>query len=44
MPGRRAFIAACSLVVRDPLPEAEQHDGEEGKLDKYFSEKPGEGS
>ncbi len=28
---------------KDPLPDAEKHDGEEGKLDKYFSEEPGEG-
>ncbi len=28
---------------RDPLEGAEEHDGEEGKFDKYFSEKPGEG-
>ncbi len=27
----------------DPLPEAEKYDGETGKLEKYFSEKPGEG-
>ena len=30
-------------VKRDPLPEAEKYDGEEGKLDKYFSEAPGDG-
>jgi len=28
---------------RDELPDAEKHDGEEGKLEKYFSEAPGEG-
>ena len=28
---------------RDPLPEAKEKDGEGGKLDKYFSEEPGEG-
>ena len=28
---------------RDPLPEAKDKDGEEGKLAKYFSEAPGEG-
>ncbi len=28
---------------KDPLPDAEKHDGEEGKMDKYFSEEPGEG-
>ena len=32
-----------SLVAGDPLPKAEEHDGEEGKLEKYFSEAPGEG-
>ncbi|MEM1265473.1 MAG: ferredoxin FdxA [Pseudomonadota bacterium] len=26
----------------DPMPDAETHDGEEGKM-KYFSEKPGDG-
>ena len=28
---------------KDPLPGAEEHDGEEGKLGKYFSEKAGAG-
>jgi len=28
---------------RDPMPEAAERDGEEGKLAKYFSEEPGEG-
>ena len=28
---------------KDPLPDAEKHDGEEGKLEKYFTEEPGEG-
>lgn len=28
---------------RDPLPEAKEKDGEGGKLDKYFSQEPGEG-
>ncbi len=28
----------------DPQPDAENHEGEEGKLEKYFSEKPGEGT
>lgn len=28
---------------RDPLPEAKEMDGVEGKLEKYFSEKPGSG-
>ena len=30
-------------VRKDPLPDAEERNGEEGKLDKYFSENPGEG-
>ena len=30
-------------IRRDPLPEAEERDGEMGKLEKYFSEKAGEG-
>ena len=29
---------------RDPLPGASERDGEPGKLNKYFSENPGEGS
>jgi len=28
---------------KDPLPEAEEMDGIEGKLEKYFSPKPGSG-
>ena len=28
---------------RDPLPGAEEKEDEEGKLEKYFSENPGEG-
>ncbi len=28
---------------KDPLPEAEKYDGEPNKLEKYFSEEPGEG-
>ena len=31
------------ITQKDPLPEAEQRDGETGKLEKYFSENPGEG-
>ena len=27
---------------KDPLPDAEKYDGEEGKFEKYFSEKAGE--
>jgi ferredoxin len=29
---------------RDPLPEADQFSQEKGKLEKFFSPKPGEGS
>jgi ferredoxin len=31
-------------VKKDPLPEAEARDGETGKMEKYFSEAPGEGN
>ena len=31
------------ITKKDPLPEAEERDGESGKLEKYFSEAPGEG-
>ncbi|KMW58064.1 4Fe-4S ferredoxin, iron-sulfur binding [Candidatus Rhodobacter oscarellae] len=31
------------ITKKDALPEAEERDGEEGKLEKYFSEEPGEG-
>ncbi|MEL0285936.1 MAG: ferredoxin FdxA [Paracoccaceae bacterium] len=31
------------ITKKDPLPEADERDGEEGKLEKYFSEAPGEG-
>jgi ferredoxin len=30
-------------VKRDPLPEAKEMDGEEGKYEKYFSAEPGSG-
>jgi ferredoxin len=41
---RRYSLAWPVLVTkRDPLPEAETRDGETGKLEKYFSEKPGQG-
>ncbi len=30
-------------VKKDPPPDAAEFDGESGKLEKYFSEKPGEG-
>jgi len=31
------------ISKKDPLPGADERAGEEGKLEKYFSEKPGEG-
>jgi ferredoxin len=31
------------ITKKDPLPEAEARDGEAGKLEKYFTERPGEG-
>ncbi|GGD96412.1 ferredoxin [Rhizobium anhuiense] len=30
-------------VKKEPLPEAKEMDGETGKFEKYFSEKPGSG-
>lgn len=30
-------------IKKDPLPNADERDGEEGKMEKYFSEKPGDG-
>ncbi|MCE8470962.1 DUF3470 domain-containing protein, partial [Rhodovulum sulfidophilum] len=33
----------CIITRKDPLPEAEERDGEEGKRAKYFSETPGAG-
>ena len=30
-------------IKKDQAPDAEKFDGEPGKLDKYFSEKPGDG-
>ncbi len=29
------------ISKKDPLPDAEERDGEDGKLEKYFSEAPG---
>ena len=31
------------ITKKDPPPDADERDGEIGKLEKYFSEKPGEG-
>lgn len=30
-------------IKKDPLPEAEEFDGVEGKFEQYFSQDPGEG-
>ena len=30
-------------IRKDPLPDAEERNGEAGKLEKYFSESPGDG-
>ena len=38
-----AEIWPIILSKRDPLPNADERNGEEGKLEKYFSENPGEG-
>ena len=39
-----ALIWPNILGQKDPLESADEHDGEEGKFEKYFSEAPGEGS
>jgi ferredoxin len=41
----RKYSEAWPVIVtrKDPLPGAEEKDGESGKLEKYFSESPGEG-
>ena len=31
------------ITKKDPLPDAEDREGETGKLEKYFSDNPGEG-
>ncbi|MEL6243376.1 MAG: DUF3470 domain-containing protein, partial [Pseudomonadota bacterium] len=31
------------ITKKDPLPDAEERDGETGKLEKHFSEAAGEG-
>ena len=42
----RKYAELWPVIVskKDQLPDAEEHDGEEGKLEKYFSESPGDGS
>ncbi len=39
----RKYSELWPVIVerKDPLPEAEDRDGEEGKREKYFSEAPG---
>jgi ferredoxin len=41
----RQFSEAWANITRakEPLPDASAHDGEPNKLEKYFSEKPGDG-
>ena len=41
----RKYSEMWPVIVtrKDPLPDAEERDGETGKLEKYFSESPGEG-
>ncbi|MEX5727084.1 ferredoxin [Rhodovulum iodosum] len=41
----RKYSEIWPVIVtrKDPLPEAEERDGEAGKRTKYFSEAPGEG-
>ena len=41
----RKYSEAWPVITqrKDPLPEAEERDGETGKLDKYFSEAAGSG-
>jgi ferredoxin len=41
----RKYAAIWPVITRkkDPLPSAEEMDGQPGKLEKYFSEAPGEG-
>ena len=38
-----AEIWPVIVTKKDPLPDAEERDGETGKLEKLFSETPGEG-
>ncbi len=42
----RKYAEQWPVIVekKDPLPDAEAHDGEPGKLEKYFSPNPGPGS
>ena len=41
----RKYSDAWPVIItkKDPLPDAEERDGESGKMEKYFSEEPGEG-
>ena len=38
-----AEIWPVIISKKDPMPGYEERDGEEGKMEKYFSEAPGEG-
>ena len=39
-----ALIWPNIMSQKDPLDDADERDSEEGKLEKYFSEQPGEGN
>ncbi len=41
----RKYSEAWPVILskKDPLPGYEEKDGEAGKMEKYFSEAPGEG-
>jgi ferredoxin len=41
----RKYAELWPVIIskKDPMPGAEEKDGEAGKLEKYFSEAPGEG-
>ena len=41
--GKYAELWPVIITQKDPLPEADERDGEPDKLEKYFSEGPGEG-
>ncbi|MEM9370611.1 MAG: ferredoxin FdxA [Pseudomonadota bacterium] len=41
--GKYAEAWPVLTIKRDAMPEAEKYDGESGKLENYFSPKPGEG-
>jgi ferredoxin len=41
----RKFSEVWPVIVsqKEPMPNADERDGEPDKMNKYFSEKPGEG-